>query len=192
MIRKPYPSDISDEEWSFIAPYLSLMTEDASQRSHDLREIFNALRWMVRSGAPWRMMPNNFPRWEAVYQQTQRWIKADVFMTIAQDLRVILRVLGEREPQPTAVILDSRTLRCTPESGHRGGYDGHKRKKGSKVHIAVDTLGHLLALAVTPANEGDRAQVADLAEAVQQVTGQSVQLEGVMNFLVCRARRAST
>jgi hypothetical protein len=98
------------------------------------------------------MLPNNFPRWEAVYQQAQRWIKADVFMTVAQDLRVILRTLGEREPQPTAAIIDSRTLRGTPESGHRAEYDGHKRKKGSKVHIAVDTLGHLLALAVTPAN----------------------------------------
>jgi transposase len=89
---------------------------------------------------------------------------------------MILRALGEREPQPTAAIFDSRTLRCTPESGHRGGYDGHKRKKGSKVHIAVDTLGHLLVLAVTPANQGDRTQVADLAEAVQQVTGQNVQV----------------
>jgi transposase len=176
MDRKPYSSDISDEEWSFIAPYLTLMTEDAPQRTHDLREVFNALRWIVRTGAPWRLIPNDFPRWEVVYQQTQRWIKADVFMTIAQDLRMILRTLGEREPQPTATIIDSRTLRSTPESGHRAEYDGHKRKKGSKVHIAVDTLGHLLALAVTPANTDDRAQVADLAEAVQEVTGQSVQI----------------
>jgi transposase len=114
MTRKPYPSDISDEEWSFIAPYLSLMTEDAPQREHNLREVFNALRWIVRTGAPWRLIPNDFPRCEAVYQQTQRWIKAEVFMTIAQDLRMILRALGEREPQPTAAIFDSRTLRCTP------------------------------------------------------------------------------
>jgi transposase len=61
MNRKPYPSDISDEEWSFIAPYLTLMVEDAPQRTHDLREVFNALRWIVRTGAPWRMMPTNFP-----------------------------------------------------------------------------------------------------------------------------------
>lgn len=174
MSRKSYPSDVTDEEWEFVAPYLTLMTEEAPQRKHELRELFNALRYLVRAGAPWRMLPNDFPRWEAVYQQTQRWLKADVFMTIAHDLRLILRRLGEREPQPTAAIFDSRTLRCTPESGHRGGYDGHKRKKGSKVHIAVDTLGHLLALAVTPADEGDRAQVADLAQAVQEATGQNV------------------
>jgi transposase len=99
-----------------------------------------------------------------------------VFVTIAQYLRGILRTLGEREPQPTAAIIDSRTLRSTPESGHRAEYGGHKRKKGSKVHIAVETLEHLLALAVTPANTDDRALVADLAEAVQEVNGQSVEI----------------
>lgn len=176
MSRKPYPSDVTDEEWSFIAPYLTLMTEDAPQRKHDLREIFNALRYLIRTGAPWRLLPNDFPRWEAVYQQTQRWLQADVFFAAAQDLRLILRQLHEKEPQPTAAIFDSRTLQSTPESGHRSGYDGHKRKKGSKVHLAVDTLGHLLALIVTPANEGDRAQVEKLAQAVQQATGENVEV----------------
>lgn len=176
MSRKPYPSDVTDEEWIFIAPYLVLMTEEAPQRKHDLREIFNALRYLVRTGIQWRWLPHDFPRWEAVYQQTQRWLKADVFFSIAQDLRLILRQLNEREPEPTAAIFDSRTLRSTPESGSRGGYDGHKRKKGSKVHIAVDTLGHLLALIVSPANEGDRAQVEELAKAVQESTGESVEM----------------
>jgi transposase len=82
MSRKPYPSDISDEEWNFIVPYLTLMTEDAPQREHNLREVFNALRWIVRTGSPWRLIPNDFPRWEAVYQQIQRWIKADAFLTM--------------------------------------------------------------------------------------------------------------
>src|SRR5207302_4148703 len=81
-----------------------------------------------------------------------------------------------RTAQPSAVILDARTLQSTPESGSRAGYDGHKRKKGSKTHMAVDTLGHLLAMVVTPANEQERAQVAKLAEAVQEVTGDHVAL----------------
>jgi hypothetical protein len=80
-------------------------------------------------------------------------------------------MLADRKAQPTAVILDSRTLQSTPESGARSGYDGAKRRKGSKVHVAVDTLGHLLALKVTAADEGDRAQVDALAAKVQELTG---------------------
>ena len=174
--RKPYPTDVSDEEWAFVAPYLALLREDAPQRTHDLREVFDALRWIVRAGASWRMMPNDFPPWEAVYQQTQRWLKAGAFEAMVQDLRALLRLARDRAPGPTAAVLDSRTLRSTPESGHRGGYDGAKRKKGSKVHAAVDTLGHLLALRVTPATEQDRAKVGALAEAVQEATGESVEL----------------
>jgi transposase len=174
--RKPYPSDVSDEEWAWVAPYLCLIREDAAQRTHPLREVFNGLRWIVRSGATWRMMPHDLPPWEAVYQQARRWIAAGVFEQIVQDLRAVLRLKQGRKANPSAAILDSRTLRSTPESGGRAGYDGHKRKKGSKVHLAVDTLGYFLALHVTPANEQDRAQVSALAEAVQRVTGESVEL----------------
>src|SRR5918998_1734255 len=175
-IRKPYPSDVSDEEWAFVAPYLALVREDAPQRYHDLREVFNALRWIVRAGSPWRLLPTNFPPWEAVYQQTRRWLAAGVFEAIAHDLRMLLREAADRMPQPRAVVIDSRTVQSTPESGARAGYDGHKRRKGSKVHAAVDTLGHPLALVVTPANEQDRAQVAELAAAVQDATGEAVEL----------------
>ena len=174
--RKPYPSDVSDDEWAFVAPYLALVREDAPQRKYELREVFNALRWMVRAGASWRMLPTNLPPWELVYQQTQRWINAGCFEAMVHDLRAILRLAAGREPTPSAIVLDSRTLQSTPESGGRAGYDGAKKRKGSKVHLAVDTLGHLLALHVTPANEQDRAQVAELAEAVQEVTGETVSL----------------
>ncbi len=174
--RKPYPSDVSDEEWAFVAPYLALLREDAPQRTHQLREVFNGLRWIVRSGAPWRMLPHDFPPWEAVYQQTQRWLSAGVFEAMVHDLRALLRLAKGRDKEPTAAILDSRTLRSTPESGNRSGYDGAKRKRGSKVHAAVDTLGHLLALRVTPADEHDREQIEKLAEAIQEASGDSVQL----------------
>ena len=174
--RKSYPSDVSDEEWAFCVRYLTLMTEDAPQREHRLRELFDGLRWFVRAGCPWRMMPNDLPPWSAVYQQTQRWIKAGCFEGMAHDLRAILRLVQERQANPSAIIIDSRTLQSTPESGSRAGFDGHKKRKGSKVHMAVDTLGHLLALHVTPANEQDRAQVAELARAVQEVTEEKVEL----------------
>jgi len=174
--RKAYPSDVSDLEWEFCVPYLTLMTERAPQRKYPLREIFNALRWFIRAGCPWRMMPNDLPPWGVVQQQTQRWLRAGCFEAMAHDLRVILREAGERDGAPTAAILDSRTLQSTPESGGRAGFDGHKKRKGSKVHAAVDTLGHLLALKVTAANEQDRAQVAELSQAVQKATGQSVKI----------------
>jgi transposase len=116
------------------------------------------------------------PPWQAVYQQTQRWIKAGVFESIVQDLREVLRKLQGRKAEPTAAIMDSRTNQSTPESGSRAGYDGAKRRKGSKTHIAVDTLGHLLTLVVTPANEQDRDQVGQLAAQIQEVTGENVEI----------------
>ncbi len=156
--------------------YLTLMTEEAAQREHSLREVFNGLRWIVRAGAPWRLMPNDLPPWAAVYQQTQRWLAAGVFEVMVQDLREVLRVAQGRRAQPSAVILDSRTIQSTPTSGARAGYDGAKRKQGSKLHMAVDTLGHLLALHVTPANADDRAQVERLTKAVQAATDDHVEI----------------
>jgi transposase len=155
--REPYPSDVSDEEWSLVVPYLTLMKEDAPQREHALRELFNGLRYVIRYGIAWRAMPNDLPPWHAVHQQAHRWLAAG------------------RKEEPTAAIIDSRTLRSTPESGTRAGSDGAKRKRGSKVHMAVDTLGHLLALHVTPADVGDRQAVARLAADIQDATGDSVE-----------------
>jgi transposase len=171
-----YPSDTTDEEWEFVASYLTLMKENAPQREYDLREVFDALRWMCRSGSPWRYLPHHFPPWQVMYQQTQRWIRAGVFEAIVNDLRAVIRKAQGRNEQPSAVVFDARTLKSTPESGNRAGFDGHKKTKGSKVHMAVDTLGNLLSLVVTPANEQERAQVAELASAVQEVTGNNVEL----------------
>jgi transposase len=122
------------------------------------------------------MMPNDLPPWEAVYQQTQRWIDAGVFEEMVHDLRELLRLAKGRKAQPSAAVFDSRTLQSSPESGNRAGYDGAKRRKGSKTHLAVDTLGYLLALHVTSASEQDRDQVAELAQRVQEATGDSVEI----------------
>ena len=174
--RKSYPSDVADAEWEFVLPYLTLMREDAPQREYPLRDVFNAVRYVVRTGCQWRFLPHDFPPWTVVYQQARRWMQAGVLEAIAHDLRIILRLVLEREPQPSAVILDGRTLQSTPESGGRAGYDGHKKKHGSKIHAAVDTLGNLLAVLVTPANEQERAQVAVLATQLQKVTGNRVEV----------------
>jgi len=146
--NQPYPFDISDEKWSFVVPYLVMNRMDGENRRHDLRAVFNV----------------------------QRWLEAGCIEAMVKDVRMLLREHAGRNAQPSAMILDSRTLQSTPESGARADYDGAKRRKGAKVHAAVDTLCHLLALHVTPANEQDRAQVELLAQAVQSVTSQSVKL----------------
>jgi len=163
-----------------------------AQREYPLRDVFNALRYVVRGGIPWRMLPNDLLPWHAVYQQTQRWLKAGVFEAMVHGLRQVLRLAAGRNEQPSAAIFDSRTLQSSPESGERAGCDGAKRRKGSKTHMAVDTLGHRLALYVTAADEQDRTQVAQLAQAVQDATGQTVEVAFVdQSYTGAEAEQAS-
>ena len=112
----------------------------------------------------------------SVNKQAQRWIKADCFNDVVNDLRALLRASVGKNAPPTTAIYDGQTLQGTIESGNRAGYDGHKKKNGSKIHIAVDSLGYLLGLVVTPANEQERAQVAELSRQVQEATGKNVKL----------------
>lgn len=162
-----------------MVPYLTLLPADAAQREHDLREVFNALRWLVRTGASWRMMPHDPPPWAAVYQQVRRWLDAGSFEAAVHDLRILMRIAAGRDEEPSAAAPGSRTLQSTPESGGRAGYDGAERRKGSKAHAAADAPGHLPALHVTPADAQDRSRVERLVRDVQAATGGSVELAHV-------------
>lgn len=122
--KKRYPSDVEDAEWEFVAPYLALIRAQARQRKHDLREVFNALRYVVRTGIAWRYLPDSFAPWAAVYQQAQRWIAAGCFEAIVDDLRELLRVAVGKARQPSAVVYDGQTLQGSIESGDRSGYAG--------------------------------------------------------------------
>jgi len=160
MATTSYPSDVSDEEWAVAVPYLTLLSPLALERKHDLRAVFDAVRYLAHTGVPWRYLPSDYPPWPVVYQQVRRWLAAGSFEALVHDTRLLLRTLKGRSSQPSAVILDSldaRVLQSTPESGSRAGYSGHKRRKGSKVHAAVETLGSPLALTVTPASVDERA-----------------------------------
>ena len=119
--RKSYPSDVTDAEWEFLLPYLSLMREDAPQRAYPLRDLFNAMRYVVKTGCQWRYLPHDLPPWTAVYQQARRWMHAGVFEHIAHDLRAIVRFLDERNPEPTATIFDGRTLQSTTRERRASG-----------------------------------------------------------------------
>ncbi|WP_036199572.1 IS5 family transposase [Meiothermus ruber] len=171
MTRRAYPSDVRDEEWALVLPYLTRAPLEAPQRKYDLREVFNALRWMVRTGAQWDYLPHDFPPPHSVQAQAYRWMNRGVFEDLVHDLRMTLRRLQGKAPHPSAAIYDARPLQSTPQRGERAGYDGTKRRKGSKVHLAVETLGHLLALVVTAGNEQETAQGGGLSQQVQEATG---------------------
>jgi transposase len=137
--RKAYPSDVSDEEWAFVAPYLTLMTEDALQREYPLREVFNGLRYLVRGGTPWRMMPNDLPPWHTVYQQTQRWLKAGVFEAMVHDLRGLRRLGEGRKGEPSAAIFDIREAAQQQPWRAPGSGQTARRQKG--LRLAAAPLG---------------------------------------------------
>ena len=176
MTRRGYPSDVDEDTSLFLLPSLLLSPNDARQRKYAIRDVLNALFWIARTGAQWASLPHDFPPAETVRQQAHRWFRAECFQNAAHDLRLLSRVEQSRNGEPSAIIIDSRTLQSTPESGHRAGFDGAKKRRGTKVHLAVDTLGHLLAVLTTPANEQDRAKVKDLCLEVQEATGVNVEL----------------
>jgi transposase len=172
--RVGYPSDLSDDEWHFIAQYLELIPLNATQRRHNAQAVLNAARYIVKTGVQWQYLPNEYPPPDIVSAQMKRWIDRGCFENLVHDLRELLRLQVGREAQPSASVIDSRFAISTPESGSRAAYNGQKAKSGSKVHKVVDTMGHLLALAVTAGNVDDRQPVYDLCEHVQEVTGDSV------------------
>ena len=121
MRRRPgYPSDVDDETYLFLLPYLVLSPEDAPQRKYPLRTVLNALFWMSRTGAQWEFLPNDLPPPDVVRLQAARWFASGCFENAVHDLRLLTRVQQQRGAEPTAIIIDSRTLQSTPESGARG------------------------------------------------------------------------
>ena len=172
--RQPYKSDLDDETYLFMLPYFLLAPEDAHQRVYSIREMLNAALWIGRTGSQWAYLPHDFPPYKLVHQQLMRWFERGCFENLAQDLRSLVREDPLKEGVPTVAIVDSRTLQSTPESGGRAGYDGAKRRKGSKIHAAVDTMGNVMTLLVTSGHEQDREQVYDLCREVQQVTGNRI------------------
>ena len=130
--RKPYPTDVSDDEWAFVAPYLTLMTEQALQRKHDLREVFNGVRWLVRTGAPWRMLPHTSRPGKRSTSKPNAGCGRR-FEAMVHDLRLLAAGAG-RNAQPSAVILDGRTLQSTPESGPVPAMTGTNAARAPKCH----------------------------------------------------------
>jgi putative transposase len=155
--HQPYPSDVTDAEWEFVVPYLCLLPEDAGQRVHNLRDVFDALRWIVRTGSPWRYLPKDFPPWRTVYGYFAAWRDNNTLQHVHDQLRDQARAAAGRDPRPTAAVIDSQSVRAAdtvPKASR--GWDNGKKVNGRKRHIAVDTAGLILAVVVTAASVQDR------------------------------------
>jgi len=164
---KRYPTDLTDEEWDLIQPFLPKVARRGRKPCTDLREVLNALRYLARSGGGWRMLPHDFPPWQTVYWWFRRFVRLFLFRTIHDVALMLDREREGREQSPTAAVVDSQSVKAPAAEGG-GGYDAGKRIKGRKRHIAVDTDGRLLMLNLTTADISDSAGAQQIVAAIRK------------------------
>ncbi|MCX7841367.1 MAG: IS5 family transposase, partial [Anaerolineae bacterium] len=166
MRRKPYPSDLSDEEWAKLQPLLPSSKRGAPRRVN-LREVINALRYLARTGCQWRMLPHDLPSWETVYYYFSQWRDDGTWERLNCELRIQVRLSVGKDPEPTAAILDSQSVKATEMTEARG-YDAGKKVNGIKRHMLVDTLGLVLKVMVLTADIQDRDGARLMLEKIKQ------------------------
>ena len=150
-----YDTDLTDEAWALVAPILPAARPGGRPRTTNLRAVINAIFYLLRTGCQWRLLPHEFPAWGTVYHYFRSWEAAGVWVQLHRTIYQKVRIAAGREAGPSVVIMDGQSVQTTERGGTRG-FDGHKRGKGRKRHILVDTLGLRIASRVESADTSDR------------------------------------
>jgi putative transposase len=155
-MRKTYATDLSDEEWIYLRARLPGVPKTVRMRAHALRDVFDAIFYVLRSGCPWRMLPGDFPPWPTVYYHFRKWRLDGRLRQAHERLREAVREAQGRNPDPSGAVIDSQVVKGSGVGGPERGYDGAKRLSGRKRHLLVDTNGLVLSAHVHAASLHDR------------------------------------
>lgn len=166
MKRKPYPSDLTDEQWKKLEPHLPESHGRGAPRRVNMREVINALRYLSRTGCQWRMLAHDLPPWEIVYYYFSQWRDSNDWERLNRELRIEVRVSVGKDPEPSAAILDSQSVKASEMSKNRG-YDAGKKINGMKRHLLVDTLGMVLTVLILTGDVQDRDGARQLLEKIK-------------------------